>query len=107
MSEEERKKELEDKAEKIERHERADATISQDPLAGKSIDELKDMIEELQKNQTENTRKIRAFAVSLQTVSFKLKELGIDMGVIGRNVDQTLDAIVNNKLPQNVADQLT
>lgn len=84
-----------------------DATISQDPLAGKSIDELKDMIEELQKNQTENTRKIRAFAVSLQTVSFKLKELGIDMGVIGRNVDQTLDAIVNNKLPQNVADQLT
>ena len=78
-----------------------------DPLDGKSVDELKEMIKELQKNQSENTRKVRAFALSLQTVSFKLKELGIDMGTLGRNVDQTIDAIMNNKLPQNVADQMT
>lgn len=78
-----------------------------DPLEGKSVDELKEMIRELQNTHTEDIKKVRGFTVMLQGTSMKLKELGIDLGMIGRNTDQMLDAIMNNKLPQNVVDRLT
>lgn len=90
----------------IEEPKKEEKEKTKDPLDGKSIDELKNMVKDLQQKNTDNVKKIRGFTVMLQGMSFKLKELGIDLGMIGRNTDQMLDGIVNDKLPERVSNQM-
>lgn len=62
-----------------------------DPLEGKSVDELKAIIAGLEKEKGEQTRKINQFIMIIQSISFKLKESGLDLQLIGRNADQILE----------------
>ena len=62
-----------------------------DPLEGKSVDELKKIVQDLQKEKAESTRKINQYIMIIQTISFNLKEKGLDLQMIGRNADQILE----------------
>lgn len=77
-----------------------------DPLDGKSIDELKEMVITLQKKHADDLTKIRGFTLTLQANSMKLKEIGIDLGILARNTDRMLQGIMENRLPDNLVQEL-
>lgn len=72
----------------------------QDPLEGKTIDELKKMVADLLKQNEDNTKKLNTYTVMIQATIIQLKESGLDLQVIGRNMQQTLEQI-SNPNPRN------
>jgi len=77
-----------------------------DPLEGKSEEELKQIIRDLEKSHGVDIQKMNQYAVIIQTIAGQIKEIGLNAQIVGKNAEQNLDQIMRNgpiraRNPQN------
>lgn len=71
-----------------------------DPLEGKSVDELKTLVQNLQKKQAEYVTLINKLTTIIQVSINQMKERGLDLQTIGRNAENTLIEEMKKLSPQ-------
>lgn len=73
---------------------------SPDPLEGKSIDELKELVKGLQEKNAEYVKIINKLTTIIQVSILQMKERGLDLQTIGRNAENTLIEEMKKLSPQ-------
>lgn len=72
-----------------------------DPFEGKTLEEMKKIATDLTKSNDDQNKKLNNYAVMLQATIIKLKESGLDLQVIGRNMEDILTGKVSLRQAQS------